>query len=85
MLNKANRLRRKHPECDTCGKKNHPEERCRQGAGAHLKPKRTTSEDSNDNKPNAKAQKPQKRRHHQALIPHLVMMSQKTNFATTPI
>ena len=46
-------------DCGTCGKKNHPEERCWQGAGAHLKPKRTRSEDSNDNKPNSKAQKPQ--------------------------
>ena len=44
-----------YPECGTCGKKNHPEERCWQGAGAHLKPKRTRSEDSNDNKPNTKA------------------------------
>ena len=48
-----------YPECGTCGKKNHPEERCWQGAGAHLKPKRTRSEDSNDNKPNSKAQNPQ--------------------------
>ena len=48
-----------YPECGTCGKKNHPEERCWQGAGAHLKPKRTRAEDSNDNKPNSKAQKPQ--------------------------
>ena len=48
-----------YPECGTCGKKNHPEERCCQGAGAHLKPKRTRPEDSTDNKPNPKAQKPQ--------------------------
>ena len=48
-----------YPECSTCGKKNHPEERCWQGAGAHLKPKRTRPDDSNDNKPNSKAQKPQ--------------------------
>ena len=48
-----------YPECGTCGKKNHPEERCWQGAGAHLKPKRTRSENSNDTKPNSKAQKPQ--------------------------
>ena len=48
-----------YPECGTCGKKNHPEERCWQGAGAHLKPKRTRPEDSTDNKPNPKAQKPQ--------------------------
>ena len=48
-----------YPECGTCGKTNHPEERCWQGAGAHLKPKRTRPEDSTDNKPNPKAQKPQ--------------------------
>ena len=48
-----------YPECGTCGEKNHPEERCWQGAGAHLKPKRTRPEDSNDNKPTSKAQKPQ--------------------------
>ena len=48
-----------YPECGTCGKKNHPEERCWQGSGAHLKPKRTRPEDSTDNKPNSKAQKPQ--------------------------
>ena len=48
-----------YPECGTCEKKNHPEERCWQGAGAHLKPKRTRPEDSTDNKPNPKAQKPQ--------------------------
>ena len=48
-----------YPECGTCGKKNHPEERCWQGAGAHLKPKRTRPEDSNDYNSNSKAQKPQ--------------------------
>ena len=48
-----------YPECGTCGKKNHPEERCWQGAGAHLKFKRTRPEDSNDNKPYSKAQKTQ--------------------------
>ena len=46
-----------YPECGTCGKKNHPEERCWQGAGAHLKPKRTRPDDANDGKPNSKAQK----------------------------
>ena len=50
-----------YPECGTCGKKNHPEERCWQGAGAHLKPKRTRPDDANDSKPNPKAQKPQNR------------------------
>ena len=50
-----------YPECGTCGKKNHPEERCWQGAGAHLKPKRTRPDDANDGKPTSKAQKPQNR------------------------
>ena len=46
-----------YPPCATCGKKNHPTERCWQGAGAHLRPKRNkdndkTNDDSNeDNKP----------------------------------
>ena len=48
-----------YPECGTCGKKNHPEERCWHGAGAHLKSKRNRSEYPKDNKPNSKAQKPQ--------------------------
>ena len=48
-----------YPDCGTCGKKNHPEERCWQGAGAYLEHKRTRPEDSNDNKLSSKAQKPQ--------------------------
>ena len=44
-----------YPKCETCGKTNHPEERCWQGAGAHLKPKRTRREDSSDNEPDSKA------------------------------
>ena len=46
-----------YPECGTSGRKNHPEERCWQGAGAHLKPKRIRPEDSNDNNPDSKVQK----------------------------
>ena len=37
-----------YPECGTCGKTNHPEERCWKGAGAHLKPKRNKPDDSGD-------------------------------------
>ena len=37
-----------YPECSTCGKKNHPVERCWKGAGAHLRPKRTRPEDKAD-------------------------------------
>ena len=35
-----------YPECPTCGKKNHPVERCWEGAGAHLRPKRTHTADT---------------------------------------
>ena len=48
-----------YPKCGTCGKTNHPEERCWQGAGAQLKPSRTRPEDSSDNDPDSKALKPQ--------------------------
>ena len=48
-----------YPECGTCGKKNHPDERCWQGAGAHLKPVRNRPEDSSDNSPDSKTQKSQ--------------------------
>ena len=47
-----------YPKCSTCGKTNHPKERCWQGAGAHLKPKRTRPEDSSDNDPDSKAPRP---------------------------
>ena len=46
-----------YPKCGTCGETNHPEERCWQGAGAHLKPKRTRPEDSSDNDPDSKTLK----------------------------
>ena len=46
-----------YPKCGTCGKKNHPEERCWQGAGAHLKPKPNRLEDSSDTDPDSKAPK----------------------------
>ena len=47
-----------NPKCGSFGKTNHPEERCWQGAGAHLKPKRTRPEDPSDNDPDSKASKP---------------------------
>ena len=69
----------------TCGKTNHPEERCWQGAGAHLKPKRTRPKDSSDNNPDSKALKPTTSQHH--LVPNLLQAKtvQTTSFATTPI
>ena len=50
--------KRVYPKCETCGKTNHPKERCWQGAGAHFKPKRTKPEDSSDIDPDSKALKP---------------------------
>ena len=38
-----------YPPCDTCGKKNHSTERCWQGAGAHLRPKRPQTEQKDAN------------------------------------
>ena len=37
-----------YPNCPTCGIKNHPVERCWKGAGAHLRPKRTHTDDTAD-------------------------------------
>ena len=74
-----------YPECGTCGKKNHPEERCWQGAGAHLKPKRTRPEDSTDNKPNSKAQKPQTKPTSSSSQSSYPNDESKINFAMTPI
>ena len=48
-----------YPKCGIYGKKNHSEQRCWLGAGAHLKPKRIRPEDSSDNNPDSKVQKPQ--------------------------
>ena len=36
-----------NPKWPTCDKTNHPEERCWKRAGAHLKPKRNKTEDTN--------------------------------------
>ena len=40
--------RQAYPECPTRGKKNHPVEKCWRGAGAHLRPKRTSPDDKTD-------------------------------------
>ena len=69
----------------TCSKKNHPEERCWQGAGAHLKPKRTRSKVSNDIKPNSKAQKPQHKPTSSNSQSSSANDESKKSFATTPI
>ena len=74
-----------YPECGTCGKKNHPEERCWQGAGAHLKPERTRPRTQMIISPIQRLRNLRPKRHHQTPNPRFPMMSQKTNFATTPI
>ena len=48
-----------YPKRGTCGKTNHPEARCWQGVGAHLKSKSTRPEASSDSNPASKVQKPQ--------------------------
>ena len=74
-----------YPECGTCGKKNHPEERCWQGAGAHLKPNAPGVRTQMTISPIQRLRSLRTNRYHQALNPHRLTMSQKTNFATTPI
>ena len=46
-----------NPKCGTCDKTNHFEERSWQGAGGHLKPKRTTPKDPSDSILESKAPK----------------------------
>ena len=78
--------RQTYPPCETCGKKNHPPERCWQGAGAHLRPKRTrhdekANDDSNDEGTSKKSNNTETYSSGQSSSKSL---SQKTNFATTP-
>ena len=55
----ATTQKKTYPECSTCGKTNHPEERCWKGAGAHLRPKRNKPDDTSDaTTSEPKAQKP---------------------------
>ena len=66
-----------YPECPTCGKKNHPAERCWKGAGAHLRPKRTRSED----KPNETSgdEKSSKKSFNTEITPSSQSTSRKTD------
>ena len=49
-----------YPPCDTCGKKNHPTQRCWQGTGAHLRLKRNRNDDKtkDDSNEDGKSKKP---------------------------
>ena len=62
-----------YPKCGTCGKINHLEERCWQGEGAHLKPKRTRPEDSSDTDPDSKTPKS----HNKPMCPNTQSSSNK--------
>ena len=44
--NEGQDTKKEYPKCPTCGKTNHPAERCWKGAGAHLKPKNLKLEDA---------------------------------------
>ena len=44
--NEGQDTKKGYPNCPTCGKTNHPAERCWKGAGAHLKPKNLKLEDA---------------------------------------
>ena len=86
MPNKAKLPRKKtYPKCGTCGKTNHPEERCWQGAGAHLKPKRTRPEGSSDNNPDSKTSKPHQNPTSSNSQSSSKKDESKTNFTTTPV
>ena len=74
-----------YPKCGTCGKTNHPEERCWQGAGAHLKPKPTKPEDSSDNDPDSKTLKSNYRPASSNSRSSSSKDESKTSFATTPL
>ena len=80
-----------HHNCGTCGKTNHPEQRCWQGAGAHLKPTRIRPQDSSDNDLDSKAPKPHKNptssNSQSSSMPWSLLRkpNKKTSFATTPI
>ena len=69
-----------YPKGGTCGKTKHPEERCWQGAGEHLKTKRTRPEDSSDNDPGLKAPKPQ----YNYIIQHRPTRSLHPHYDTSP-
>ena len=72
-----------YSESGTCGKKS-PEERCWQGTGAHLKPKRNRPEDSSNNNSDSKIQNLDITQHRPvpSSLPRRTI--QKTSFTRTP-
>ena len=47
--NDGQSTKKENPQCPTCGKANHPAERCWKGAGAHLNPKNLKLDDTTTN------------------------------------
>ena len=77
-----------YPECGTCGKKNHPEERCWQGAKVLVRTLNPNAPDQMTPMTVSPLQRPRNSKidqHLQTHNPRPLMMSQNTNFATTPI
>ena len=75
-----------YPPCDTCGKTNHSTERCWQGAGAHLRPKRPQTWQKMQMLQPRKAnlKQPVTRRLLVRANPIPKRLIQKTNFAAIP-
>ena len=72
-----------YPECPTCGKKNHPNERCWKGAGAHLRPIRMHTDDiADDNSGEEKT--PKKSSSTETNVSGQSHSDSKADFATTP-
>ena len=72
-----------YPECGTCGKKKHLEERCWQGAGTHLKLNVIGLKTHRTIVCTPKHKNHKIRPHHLVLNQHRRRTTQKANFATT--
>ena len=72
-------------ECGTCGKKNHPKKDVGKVLVRILNPHAPGLRTQTTTNRTLKHKNLRTNRHHQAPNPHLPMMSQNTNFATTPI
>ena len=75
-----------YPPCDTCGKKNHSTERCWQGAGAHLRPKKpqTEQKDANASTSEGKPKTTSDSAATNSSQSNTKTTDSKTNIATTP-
>ena len=73
-----------YPECGTCGKANHPGERCWKDAAADLKPKRTRPDDTTDTTPESDAPKANQTTTSTTTQSRSSKAKSKTNIAMTP-